>query len=58
MYLYCEVCDWSLSDNDGWDVMPGDAAITYFLATGHSIASERQEQRSCGKDYRIQETLR
>ncbi len=38
----------------------GHAAINHFLATGHPIGSDRQdeEHHSGGNDYRVRDTVR
>lgn len=62
MRNYCTICKWSASLTERRDL--NRAAITHYLATGHRIESERQEQvedeeqHSCGEDYRIDEILK
>lgn len=53
MRNHCKLCDWSTSTDEEMNEEQGRAAINHFLATGHPIGSDRQnqEQQSDSNDY-------
>ncbi|KYH23987.1 hypothetical protein HAPAU_40660 [Halalkalicoccus paucihalophilus] len=57
MRNYCVVCEWSANPQNR-ATQQGHPAIEHFLATGHSIASDRQSSDSCDSNYQIQHVLK